>query len=949
MDIGKGKINRIKRVFDRVFNRSNTYIPAMHTKVEDTFVSTTKPIQQEEKPTKEQVLARLREVDISESDKKYFEEYLTSDVKIAQAYKLLSDSKLYKNPDVLSSIYGILSIHSEETLKVRNAFVDKYLTTPELHQEEGISQKLGTLLAFASNVDRALMVDKIFSIPELYLSKDFHEGLDIIVLALNVPEKDEVFNKFLNSKTLYQDEEMRASIFDFLHVAKRYPQIEYSKKVIDYIEEGIVPPHLAIDLVKYSKYIEPENFRKLKNTVSPEVFNHLSQNKDDAIAASRIVPLYNKTSISEVPKESRKDVLRGIIKTNSDLFRTTEVLNKYFPLVPQQQEEYCTFLPELVNSIGVETKPITQSQVDKFFVSLDELSNSIKRLSDEEFVALNFSQKYPKDEFINDTLRIIGGLAETEKQKVCDYFGFELQPNPMNLTGFSLIGFPVNIDKPEKMAQISDDKTKFAIENLRENVIRFSENNEITSNNKVIGSILNEIKKALPEIHTMIGRSQYGLHDYDVFKHSVKVMQKIVQNPMFDNLNDSDKKVMLLASLFHDIRKAEAIPDPLHASQCSFDSYYLSKKFNLTEPERTKLYTLIETHEWLKGVNQRGISLKERIERYKDTAYDLQNGNIFELAKMFTEADLKSIQVDDGFYNKFGGALKIHSREIEKYIKELQATKPILPITKLPKASEVNSKITTINEDFSTNLKGVYKKDGLIIVRYNEVEDWEALGFDKGSISRGVAKDDYSSDETGTIKFISHWVYDKTSIANFNEFKLPDSEVLLSASYLHSPESKHLRSGLLLDVATENIHGGYKSDTWSGSKKTVNGFKKGKCLSEYYCGRDRTYFADIVKKNLSMSDEEYIAFVQKNANKSMSEIEPENVRNALISAYSSIYTNDTLGDYNEIYVSNPKIQACYASTGKVGTKDTISFVEKQADFLKDYAKQNDLLFFVFGD
>ncbi len=948
MDIGKGKINRIKSVFDRVFNRSNTYIPALHTKVEDTFVSTTKQTQKEEKPTKEQVLTRLQEVDISDEKKKLFEDYMDSDIRVAQAHKLLLDKRLYQNPSILGWLFDILTISDEKTLEARNSFLDKYLENPSLYQDDFISNNIGYLISFAQNPDRALMIDKIFSIPELYSSEEFKNGLNGIASAMNLYEKDDIFNKFLNSKTLHQNEEMKSSIFDLLNVAGDSRQVEYAKEVIGYVEQGIVTPKLAVSLVKYYKRIDSEKFEKLKQTVNTETFEDLLSDMDDAIAASRLLPLCNKNSIAEVPKEQRKEVIRGIVKTNYDLFETTEILKKYFPLVPQTKEEYCSLLPALVNSIGVETKPLTQSQVDEFFVSLDELSNSIKRLSDEEFIALNFSQKYPKDEFITDVFRTVQGLSESEKQKVFDYFGFELQPNLINPTGFSLIGFPVNIDKPEKMAQISDDKTKVAIENLRENVIRFSENNEITSNNKVIGSILNEIQKSLPEVHTMIGRSQYGLHDYDVFKHSVKVMQKIVQNPKFDGLNASDKKVMLLASLFHDIRKAEEMPDPLHANQCSFDTYYLTKKFNLTEPERVKLYTLIKTHEWLKDVNKRGISQDERVERYKNTAYDLQNGNIFELAKIFTEADLKSIQVDDGFYNKFGEALKTHSKEIEKYIKELQATKPILPISRLPKASDVNSKITTINEDFSTNLKGVYKKDGLTIIRYNEVDDWEALGFDKGSISRGIEKDNYSQNDTGTIKFISHWVYNQNSVINFNEFKLPDSDVMLSASYLHSPESKHLKSGLLLDVATENIHGGYERDTWSGSKKTVTGFKE-KCLSEYYCGSDRAYFADIVKKNLAMSDEEYISFVQKNANKSMSEIEPENVRNALISAYSSIYTNDSLGDYNEIYVSNPKIQACYASTGKFGAKDTISFVEEQDKFLKDYAKQNDLLFFVFGD
>ena len=101
-----------------------------------------------------------------------------------------------------------------------------------------------------------------------------------------------------------------------------------------------------------------------------------------------------------------------------------------------------------------------------------------------------------------------------------------------------------------------------------------------------------------------------------------------------------------------------------------------------------------------------------------------------------------------------------------------------------------------------------------------------------------------------------------------------------------------------------------------------------------------------------MSDEEYVSFIKKNSNKSMAEIEPREVREALIKNYALIHSNvrEYNREYNEMYVSNPTVQGIYAydlPKDKIG--DVLSFVNEQPKFLKDYAEQNDLLFFVFGD
>ena len=62
-------------------------------------------------------------------------------------------------------------------------------------------------------------------------------------------------------------------------------------------------------------------------------------------------------------------------------------------------------------------------------------------------------------------------------------------------------------------------------------------------------------------------------------------IQKIAQDPKFQELNESDKNIMMLASLLHDITKAEKLSDGAHAYESSFDAGYISKKFNLSRNE----------------------------------------------------------------------------------------------------------------------------------------------------------------------------------------------------------------------------------------------------------------------------------------------------------------------------------------------------------------------------
>ena len=56
-------------------------------------------------------------------------------------------------------------------------------------------------------------------------------------------------------------------------------------------------------------------------------------------------------------------------------------------------------------------------------------------------------------------------------------------------------------------------------------------------------------------------------------------------------------------------------------------------------------------------------------------AFDFQNDNLFELTKIFTEADIKAIMKDNTLFDRFSPALDKYSKLVEEKIIELDGRK----------------------------------------------------------------------------------------------------------------------------------------------------------------------------------------------------------------------------------------------------------------------------------
>ena len=732
----------------------------------------------------------------------------------------------------------------------------------------------------------------------------------------------------------------------------------------------------AEDILRVTENLNFDEYKKLKSKIGDTI---KLCNATDLITTIQFQDLYQVKSVNEVPIELKKNVLERLISSNTNLFNLSEKLKEHFPLLPANTEEYCELLPSLVHSIGIETNELNDKEITKFNKDITSLSNSLAKLSDDEFANLEITQEYSKNDFIKDVIELMDNadLSKKEKQRVFDYFGFELHKNekcnnekfPDNSTGYSIVGYPVNLNNGVKLAEITDEKTKEVVEKLRKNVIRFSENNKISVNNKEIENYLNDIMEVLPELHPLINKAQHKTHDFDILKHSLKVMQKVTQNAEFEALNESDKKVMLIATLMHDITKAEGYADKTHPHESSFDTYYITKKFKLSQEEEIKLHKLISSHEWLGYTNADDIDDRERKKRMQSVAFDLQQGNLFDMASIFTKADLEAIQKEPS--ERIRGwmdSMDIYAPQIRENIDYLKKTQPLLPTTKMPKASVIEKAITQVNADGSTNIKGVYKdKDGLVVVKFNEVEDWGSIGLPKGATNRGIkvetrdrinGEEVQGETETGNIKFFVHGLDYANQLAKFEAFAIPNSDALLSVSYAERPETKYRffrAQGVMLDVPADYVYGGGDTDSGSGCGKDIGNFKNNYVFGGYR-ETDRTYVSELIKEETGMNDEEYKYFVMVNKDKPMTEIEPKELQEKLIKKLATINSRHRYGDraYNEMYISNPRsIMGVFAyDMNKDCIDEPLKFLEdnnSRTDFLKKYALEHDVPFYLFGD
>ncbi len=264
--------------------------------------------------------------------------------------------------------------------------------------------------------------------------------------------------------------------------------------------------------------------------------------------------------------------------------------------------------------------------------------------------------QYSRDEFKSNINKLIEHLSPAEQESILMKFGLKNE-------GLNRIS-----DLPVFM---HDTKALNATEKAINNEIRnFLYNNEILLPKEFSDykNSLEIICDAIPEFKFTIGLKQHQGQDFQLAEHLLKVFQENTRNPLYKTLNETDKKVLGVASILHDIRKIEKTKDFGHALPSSLTVDAIVNRMNLSTAEKNRIINMVENHHWLEKI-QSGTNIDKHMT--EDIADIFKSGNDFTIAKIFAESDLRS--VNSTFYKLYGD--KINSpatKAIEKEILNIQ-------------------------------------------------------------------------------------------------------------------------------------------------------------------------------------------------------------------------------------------------------------------------------------
>lgn len=192
----------------------------------------------------------------------------------------------------------------------------------------------------------------------------------------------------------------------------------------------------------------------------------------------------------------------------------------------------------------------TVNQVDKltqqrFLTNFENISRTFQngRSIDELKAAGGIKLKYSRNTLCDNIKKQIKHLPQQEQEELLAKFG--LADNGAS----AFTGLPVysretdGLDKIEKA--VNEEIGKF----LHENEIILPKGFEEYK------APLEEICAVFPEFRYTIGMHQHGGHDHFLAEHMLKVFQESTRNPLYKTLNNSDRRVLGISTLLHDINK----------------------------------------------------------------------------------------------------------------------------------------------------------------------------------------------------------------------------------------------------------------------------------------------------------------------------------------------------------------------------------------------------------
>ena len=869
--------------------------------------------------------------------------------------RLLSDDNFKNNLDLLRQISMVFSRSPGEdkpALKVLN----KVLSDENLYTNKSIIQALSMIMYYSYNKGfaniKCKVLDFISKNPDLSDSgkfkEDFIERIIIGVLNNNTIVSKfglEIFKTILSKEKLYNNKCFMESGVEFLLGNTQYEEeFNNGKEALEFIcnSDDILNndklmarmPHCILDIDTKDQLKYFKKAMSNKRLYSNDFFmDHMTE---------LIINLDIKT-----PKE---------VANAMDYLDNEDITPEQIVLLGTRDKEDIEKIIQLYKFAGKETvNNLNAAQIDlaleiTYLLGIDKIKKIPKDKLEEfiDFVLSNQEDLVDNSQELRKLFPIIPDSTENYGRLLKGLSGYikKLSYKPADKREIKEFN--------DSLFNLGDSLSKLTDEEIDEVAVELRDD-KVYCSNKELEEELNKLLGIFPKLKSLINKKDSA--DKDSLNNSLKTIGYMVKNPEYKKLNQSDKKTLLIAGLLENVFKSNDNDRALKA-------ILYAKKLGLTKEEETKLYNLIN------NINLYSLITSD-ISKYvcnsrrtiSDSGLDLRYKNSFEMWLILNSIKQKNLAPDKQ------EILTKYIYEARTYIKKLKETQPLLPTTKFPKANRIDKAITTVNPDGSTNIKGVYKdKDGLIVINYNEVEDWEKIGFPKGTISKGIKfQSDYGKVNTGNLKFFVHGLDYDNQLAGFDLFSLINSDVVLSASYAERPESKFRffrAQGIIFETNCDNVLLGGDSDGGTGVKKIFAYIRNQLAFLEH--SKSRAFISDILKDGLGLNDEQYADFVENNQDKALNDFDKD-IQTKIAEILGSMNSRGRFGyrEYNEFLITNPKPpMAVYAySLDKDEIIDNpLEFLNRtkpeldvyyddlirRTGFLRNYAISHDIPFVVFG-
>lgn len=260
---------------------------------------------------------------------------------------------------------------------------------------------------------------------------------------------------------------------------------------------------------------------------------------------------------------------------------------------------------------------------------------------------------YPREKFLTDLDDSVKGLSPKDAKKVLGYFNITRDENDFE-------GIPVLKPNNTKFSSKMNEASK----KLSNHIKQFLYENSVDIKDKDAKETLNALLKGIPEFTSIIGKKQHATHKNTVDVHTLAVLQKSINDPLYKELTDNEKTILKMSVLIHDMGKKCKTVDKGHERLSADYAVEILSKYNFSPVAKERITDTILSHHWFGAYNKNQVSASE-------TAAMFKRPGDFKIAKIFAKADLTSINDTAHIEWMFANDTKDFEEKFEKRTSEI--------------------------------------------------------------------------------------------------------------------------------------------------------------------------------------------------------------------------------------------------------------------------------------